>query len=96
MPSMTYKKIVLKKGRDIPVRNYHHWIFSGAVEHFPEFDNGEILAVHDHEGGLLGHAYFNKKTDISGRMLNFDSTPPVGSLKANVLNAIRLRESLGL
>jgi 23S rRNA (cytosine1962-C5)-methyltransferase len=91
---MTYKKVVLKKGRDVPVRNYHHWIFSGAVAQFPEFDNGEILAVYDHADTLLGHAYFNKNTDISGRMLNFDSTHPVEALKTNVLNSIKLRESL--
>jgi 23S rRNA (cytosine1962-C5)-methyltransferase len=90
---MDHKKVVLKKGRDVPVRNYHHWIFSGAVERFPDYENGEILAVYSSNSDLLGHAYFNKNTDISGRMLNFNDTDPIGSLKNNMTNSIRLRES---
>ena len=29
------KGVVLKPGKDKPVRNRHHWIFSGAVARLP-------------------------------------------------------------
>ncbi|MEI6080161.1 MAG: class I SAM-dependent rRNA methyltransferase [bacterium] len=90
---MSYKKVTLKKGREAPVRNRHHWIFSGAIDNIPLYDNGEILAVYSFDGTFLGHAYFNKNTDIAGRMINFDHTHPLEALKANILKAIELRES---
>ena len=90
---MTYKKITLKKGREIPVKNHHHWIFSGAIDGLPAYENGEILAVYTFDGNILGHAYFNKTTDIAGRMINFDNLDPVTSLKQNILEAIMFREN---
>ncbi len=91
---MIKKRAILKKGKDIPIRNFHHWIFSGAIEHIDEYDNGEILSVYSNNGEILGHAYFNKVTDIAGRMINFDSSDPIASLKNNILAAIKLREDL--
>jgi len=90
---MTYKKTTLKKGREIPVKNHHHWIFSGAIESIPAYENGDILAVYTFEGNLLGHAYFNKTTDIAGRMINFDDSDPVEALKQNILESIQFREN---
>ncbi|MCX6111885.1 MAG: class I SAM-dependent rRNA methyltransferase [Proteobacteria bacterium] len=89
---MSYKKVILKKGREVPVKNHHHWIFSGAVENIPDYENGEILAVYSFDNHFLGHAYFNKTTDIAGRMINFDDSDPVESLKQNILEAIKFRE----
>jgi len=69
--------VVLKKGRDKSVRNRHHWIFSGAVAQYPEFEDGDLLPVVSHEGELLGYGYFNRRCSLCGRMVSFGRQDPV-------------------
>jgi 23S rRNA (cytosine1962-C5)-methyltransferase len=88
------RAVVLKKGKDKPIRNRHHWIFSGAVSRLPDLTPGEILPVLSAGGELLGHAYFNPRSAIIGRMLNFDSTPPLETLEKNLESALALRTAL--
>ncbi len=87
----TYPKITLKPGRDIHTRNKHPWIFRGALEKFPNAQDGDILAVHAADGTLLGHGYFTASQSIAGRMLNFSNQDPLESIKAHLLNAQALR-----
>jgi 23S rRNA (cytosine1962-C5)-methyltransferase len=84
--------VVLKQGRDKAVRNRHHWIFSGAVHRFPEFEDGDILAVQSGSGELLGHAYFNRKSSIVGRMISFGDEPPGTAIRASFARALALRD----
>jgi 23S rRNA (cytosine1962-C5)-methyltransferase len=83
--------VVLKQGRDKAVRNRHHWIFSGAVHRFPDFEDGDILPVQSAGGELLGHAYFNRKSSIVGRMISFDDEPPGKAIRASFERALALR-----
>lgn len=83
--------VILKKGKDKAILNRHHWIFSMAVETFPTFKDGEILPVLNCEEEFLGYGYFNRKSSLVGRMLNFDERAPVEALKANIENAIAQR-----
>lgn len=91
---MKTKKIILKPGKEKAIRQRHHWIFSGAIAHYPEFVDGEILPVESAKGELLGSGYFNRKSGITGRMLAFDSTPPLEALESNLNQALALRASL--
>lgn len=91
---MDKRRVVLKKGRDKAIRNRHHWIFSGAIEALPAFENGDILPVCSHDGNFLGQAYFNKKAAIIGRMIAFEERPAVEVLKELLDQAIALRKSL--
>jgi 23S rRNA (cytosine1962-C5)-methyltransferase len=64
-------KIFLKSGKDVPVRRFHPWIFSGAVarvEGRPE--DGEIVEVYDRSGELLGVGHFHHGS-IAVRLLSF-------------------------
>ena len=88
------KKVILKRGKEFQIKNRHHWIFSGAVQIVPSFEDGEILSVYSSDGECLGHAYFNRNSDIIGRMINFDSTPPLEALRENIKSAISLRNEL--
>lgn len=88
------KQVILKKGKEKAIKNRHHWIFSGAVEVLPNFEDGEILPVSSFERQFLGHAYFNRKAKIIGRMLSFDESDPVETLCLNIRNAIRMRKQL--
>lgn len=91
---MIQPAVILKKGRDKPVRQRHHWIFSGAVKRFPPFEDGDILQVQSSDGDFLGYAYFNRRSSIVGRMLSFDETEPRQAIEANFLSALSLRRTL--
>ena len=86
------KAIILKKGKEKPIRNKHHWIFSGAIESVPHEGNGKVFPVHSYEGQLLGSAYLNHKASIRARMLSFNATPPDIALKEALQEAIALRK----
>jgi len=64
-------KIFLKSGKDVPVRRFHPWIFSGAVarvEGRPE--DGDLVEVYDRGGELLGAGHFHHGS-IAVRLLSF-------------------------
>ena len=86
--------VILKKDKDKPIRNRHHWIFSGAVGSLPAFEDGAILPVRSDSGDLLGYAYFNVKSSIIGRMLSFDKTAPLEAVEKNIDEALALRKML--
>lgn len=89
------KRVVLKAGKEKPILNHHHWIFSGAVASLPEFEQGECLPVYSAEGDCLGWGYFNGKAKIIGRMLSFqEELLPIDAVKQHLTQAIRLRNSL--
>ena len=85
---------VLKPGRDKAVRHRHHWIFSGAIKDLPAFEDGDILAVRASGGELLGHAYFNRKSSITGRMIAFGEEPPEAAVRRSLDRALALRSRL--
>jgi 23S rRNA (cytosine1962-C5)-methyltransferase len=91
---MKERTVVLKKNRDKPIRQRHHWIFSGAVQSLPDFDDGDILPVASSDGEFLGSAYFNRKSAIIGRMLSFDRTAALKAIEQRLLGAIALRRDL--
>ncbi len=88
---MNAPAVVLKKGKDKAVRNRHHWVFSGAVERFPEFEDGAILPVLSSDGDLLGHGYFNKIGSLAGRMVSFGLQEPLEAIQEALRAAVRLR-----
>lgn len=91
---MSDRSVTLKPGKEKPVRNRHHWIFSGAIAKLPEFTNGDCLQVCSSTGEKLGWGYFNTKTMISGRMLSFDETLPEDAISRNLEAAVAMRSRL--
>lgn len=86
--------VTLKPGKDKPIRNRHHWIFSGAIQEAPKEMSGDCLQVRSATGDLLGYAYFNSKATISGRMISFGSEKPEEALYRNLSAAVDMREAL--
>lgn len=93
---MTNKRsgVVLKPGKDKAIRQRHHWIFSGAVQELPLFEDGELLPVYAASGDLLGSGYFNKRSGIIGRMVTFDAASPLAAIEQRLREAIALRNRL--
>jgi len=87
--------VILKPGKEILFSRRHHWIFSGAIASFPEgVENGSLLPVYSHAGKKLGHAYFNQKSSLIGRIVSFGEKPPLEAISEQIANAILLRKQL--
>jgi 23S rRNA (cytosine1962-C5)-methyltransferase len=64
--------VVLKPGREKPVRNRHPWIFSGAVARISgEPADGDIVDVLDQQGKFLARGYLNRRSQIVVRCLTW-------------------------
>jgi 23S rRNA (cytosine1962-C5)-methyltransferase len=88
------KHVILKPGKEKPVKSRHHWIFSGAIDSAPDFIDGDILGVESARGELLGYGYFHHATSIAGRMLSFGSNGAHEAIKQNLDQAIAMRQAL--
>lgn len=92
MKNKKYHALILHPGKEKPIRQRHHWIFSGAVKSFPECEDGSIVAVKDHQGNHLGYAYINRRCSIVARMISFGPESPEKALENHLERAIKLRE----
>lgn len=84
--------VVLKPERDKHVRNKHPWVFMGAIESYPEFENGDVLPVVTAQGDFIGYGYFHRDQSISGRMFSFTNQDPEEAVRDNIRSAIALRK----
>lgn len=64
--------VILKQGKEVPLLRRHPWIFSGAVQTLPSFEDGEILPILSAQGRHLGWGMFNRKSNIIGRVVSFN------------------------
>ncbi len=91
--------LVIKKGREKPIRNRHPWIFSGAVarvEGRPE--PGDIVEVVDGGGAFLARAYYNPHSQINGRILTWNPDEQINDSfwRRKIERALAGRAALGL
>ena len=87
-------RVILKRGREGPVRGGNPWIFSQAIERIepPSPEAGAIVTVHDAAGALLGMGYCNPATTIALRMIAWGEAPAIEELIARRLKgALELR-----
>lgn len=65
--------VILKPGREKPVRNRHPWVFSGAVRGVDgQPQNGALVRVVDSAGAYLATGYWNRHSQIVVRLLTWD------------------------
>ncbi|MFN8536595.1 MAG: class I SAM-dependent methyltransferase [Thermomicrobiales bacterium] len=72
---MADARVVLKPGREKPVRQRHPWIFSGAVariEGRPE--DGDAIDVVDGQGAFLARGLLNRKSQLVVRLFTWDES----------------------
>lgn len=92
--------VILKKGRERPVVQYHPWIFSGSVDRgrtqLDEIQPGEIVEVRDYRGGFLARGYYNPNSQIRVRVLSWDQNEPLGAAwwRVRLARAIAARGAL--
>jgi 23S rRNA (cytosine1962-C5)-methyltransferase len=72
--------VVLKQGREKPVRQRHPWVFSGAIERIDGSSaDGDLVRVCDAASGFLATGYLNRRSQIVVRLLTWDPDEPVDS-----------------
>lgn len=88
------KHVVLKPGKEKSLRRRHPWIFSGAVEMYPGFENGEVLSVVSAQGEFLAKAFFHRERSLAGRVLSFEDEGLEVALERRMREAYALRSVL--
>src|SRR5688572_25351468 len=90
-------KITLKKGKEISIRRFHPWIFSGAIQKIEgEAADGDWVEVQDASASTLGFGHYQNGS-IAVRMLSFSRTAPAENFwEEKLANAFRLRAAAGL
>jgi 23S rRNA (cytosine1962-C5)-methyltransferase len=86
--------LILKEGRDKSIRSRHPWIFSGAVQDFPQSSNGDIAAVYSSKKEFLGYGMVSRTSQISCRMITFSDRDPIDALVSSLHGACNLRKEL--
>lgn len=90
-------RILLKPGREKPIRNYHPWIFSGAVNRVAgDPQPGETISIYDFQNNPIGKAAYSPKSQIRARMWSwdFEDTIDQGFFEIRIKNAINKRARL--
>lgn len=65
--------IILKKGKEKAALLRHPWIFSGAIERIKGKPvNGEVVAVRAASQEFLAYAYFNDRSRVALRLIEWD------------------------
>jgi 23S rRNA (cytosine1962-C5)-methyltransferase len=89
-------RVILKKGRDDPIRRGHPWVFSGAVGRVEgTAEPGDPCRVVAHGGEVLGVGYYNSRSSIAVRMFGRGDEAFTGdSLALRVRAAVARRSRL--
>ncbi len=70
---MDSNHIILKKNKDILIRNGHPWIFSGAIQNIgANIDNGSECSVFNEAGIFIGYGLYSSKSSIAVRIYSVD------------------------
>ena len=91
--------LILKQGRDKPIRNRHPWVFSGAIGRVQgQPAPGDLVTVADHKGTPLATAYYNAKSQIQARILSWEPSEAIDEAfwRGRLQQAIAGRAMMGL
>lgn len=84
--------ISLKKGKERPILQGHHWIYSGAIAKVSSDNVGDLLSVYSSQGEKLGMAFLNPGHSIAGHMIAFGNESLEDALKCRLQKAVFLRK----
>ncbi|CAK0761848.1 Ribosomal RNA large subunit methyltransferase I [Gammaproteobacteria bacterium] len=72
--SHPHARAILKPGRERSLLNRHPWVFSGAINQIEgDPQPGDIVAIHDATGQMLGSGFYNPHSQIRLRLLTFST-----------------------
>lgn len=72
------RSVILKAGREKSVLQKHPWIFSGAIAKVESaLSPGEIIRLLDFRNNFLAYGYYNQKSQIAVRILEWDESKSI-------------------
>lgn len=72
---MPHSRVVVKPGREKPVRQRHPWVFSGAVARIEgQPEDGDVVDVVDGQGAFLARGLLNRRSQIVVRLFTWDAS----------------------
>ena len=72
------QRIIIKKGKEKAIRQWHPWIFSGAIEKISgKPQNGEVVEVADFQDNFLAYGFYNAQSRVAVRALSWSKDLPV-------------------
>ncbi len=91
-----YSKIILKKGKEVSVKRFHKWIYSGAVDKIiGKIAEGDIVEIYDANNNFLAIGHYQSES-ITVRILSFEKTEIDQNFwNKKIDNAIELRKKSG-
>ena len=91
IPSFT-----LQKGREVPIRFGHPWIFSGALVKVPANAEPGLADVLSSRGEILGQGFYTPNARLAVRMLTLAGEPPFSTdtIRSRLTAAIARRRHL--
>ena len=75
-----YPKIYLKRGKEESLKRFHPWVFSGAIHHADEVEEGDLVEVVTSNGDFIGVGHYQIGS-IAVRTMGVHMSSIAGSLK---------------
>ncbi|MEK7256902.1 MAG: class I SAM-dependent rRNA methyltransferase [Bacteroidota bacterium] len=90
--------IILKPKKDAPVRRFHPWIFSGAIQKIKgDPADGDMVEVFSHDDEFLATGHFQQGASIAVRIFAFEKISDPGAFWLKKIAAAKsYRQALGL
>ncbi|MGB0523654.1 MAG: class I SAM-dependent rRNA methyltransferase [Flammeovirgaceae bacterium] len=64
-------QLVIKKGKERAMNNRHPWIYSGAVQHLPQLENGDLVEIVSHDSKRIGYGFYAPGNQIICRVFEY-------------------------
>ena len=92
-----FPKVILNKGKERSLKNFHPWVFSGAIHSSANgLAEGDVAEVFSSDGNYLGTGHYHEGS-IKMRLFSFEQTDAGADFWLQKIKAaFDLRESLGL
>jgi|WetSurMetagenome_2_1015567.scaffolds.fasta_scaffold00983_6 23S rRNA (cytosine1962-C5)-methyltransferase len=90
-------KIVLKSGKEVSLKRFHPWVFSGAIKKmYGNPSEGDLVDVYDNKDAFLATGHY-APSSITVRVLSFEQvTPDINFFREKIKRAIAYRKSIGI
>lgn len=92
------KKIILKTGKDLPLKRRHPWVFSGAIDTMDKgVRDGDRVDVKNAAGDYLATGHYQSGNSIAIRIISFVAITDIQSFwEGKIQNAYNYRKAIGL